>query len=188
VLRQRISAALVVVTLLALPAAAADNGLYIGGSLGGSSLEVLDFDEDLGDIRFDDGDTAYKLFAGFRFLDFLAVEAGYLDLGTPSDTVGNGDVTVDIGVQGWDAFAVGMLPIGPIDIFAKLGVVSWEADIQAAIDDITDDNSESGTDLAYGLGLQLRLGSIGIRAEGERFDIAEAEEVYLFSVGASFTF
>jgi OOP family OmpA-OmpF porin len=188
---------IVCVVATATPAMAADNGLYIGASIGGSSLDIKDFDDELGDLSFSDGDTAYKLFAGFRFLSFLAVEAGYVDLGDPMDIVGTVDddpLRVQIGVKGWDAFAVGFLPLGPVDLFAKFGAVSWDADIQATIDHIgdgtstTDAVSDSGTDAAWGLGVALRLGSIAIRIEGEQFDVDGADDLYLFSVGATFTF
>lgn len=185
---RRFAPALALALVWTVPAVAADKGFYIGGSVGGSSLEVEDFDEELGNIRFSDGDTAYKLFAGYRFMGFLAVEAGYVDLGEPGETLNDPGLQVDIGVTGWDAFAIGLLPIGPVDLFAKFGAVSWEADIRAALEDVTDFSSDSGTDVAYGLGIQLRLGSLAVRIEGEQFDIAEAEEVYLFTAGLSFTF
>jgi len=182
---------MVVLVAATVPASAIENGFYIGGSIGGSSLEVRDFDDELGDLRFSEGDTAYKLFGGIRFLKFLAVEAGYVDLGDPKDIVGlvEGDpFEVQIGVKGWDAFAIGLLPLGPVDLFAKVGVVSWDADIRAVLDDVVDSDSDNGTDAAYGLGVALRLGKLALRAEGEQFNIADADDVYLFSVGATFTF
>jgi OOP family OmpA-OmpF porin len=188
---KHLSGLMVILAAAAVPASAVENGFFIGGSIGGSSLEVRDFDDELGDLRFSDGDTAYRLFAGFRFLNFLAVEAGYVDLGDPSDIVGEVDgepLELQIGVKGWDAFAVGMLPIGPVDLFAKVGVVSWDADIRAALDDLRDRDSDSGTDAAYGIGVALRLGNVALRAEGEQFDIGDAEDVYMFSVGMTYTF
>jgi hypothetical protein len=176
---------------VAAPASAIENGFYLGGSIGGSSLEVQDVAEEFGAFRFSDGGTAFKLFGGFRFLNFLAVEAGYVDLGDPTDVIASieGDeLEVQIGLKGWDAFAVGLLPLGPVDLFAKVGVVSWDADIVAVLDDVIDSDSESGTDAAYGIGVALRLGKVALRAEGEQFKIADAEDVYMFSVGATFTF
>jgi hypothetical protein len=183
--RGLVAAALVALTL-AVPTEAADRGLYVGASIGGSSIDIRDFDEELGNLRFSDGDTAYKIFAGYRFLSVLAVEAGYVDLGTPSDTIDNGDTNVEIGVQGWDALAVGILPLGPVDVFGKLGIVSWNADITAAVEDVS--RSDNGTDLTYGVGVALRLSSIAVRVETERFEIDNAESVYLFSAGVTFTF
>jgi len=180
---------MVCVIAAATPAVAADNGFYIGASIGGSSLDISDFDDELGDIDFSDGDTAYKLFAGYRVLSFLAVEAGYVDFGDPSDVIGGLEaVDVQVSLTGWDAFAVGILPIGPVDIFAKVGVISWDADIRAALDDLVDSDSDSGTDAAWGLGVALRLGSFAIRVEGEQFDVDGADNLYLVSAGATFTF
>jgi OOP family OmpA-OmpF porin len=192
---------MVILVVAAIPASAIENGFYIGGSIGGSSLEVRDIDEELGDLRFSDGDTGwfsdgdtgYKLFAGFRFMNFLGVEAGYVDLGEPNDVVAESEdeaVHVQIGLKGWDAFAVGFLPIGPVDLFAKVGVVSWDADIVSRLvpTDEVDADSDSGTDAAFGIGVGLRLGKVTLRAEGEQFDIADADDVYMFSVGATFTF
>jgi hypothetical protein len=176
-----------ILAVAATPAAAADNGFYLGASIGGSSIKVSDFDDELGDLNFSDGDFAYKLFAGYRLMSFLGVEAGFVDLGSPSDAVGD-DINVKIGVDGWDAFAVGFLPIGPVDVFAKLGLISWDANIRAASENIVEYDSDSGTDVAWGLGVALRLGSLAFRAEGERFELGDADEVYMFSVGATFTF
>lgn len=188
-MKKTILAIALLLVAAAAPASAADNGFYVGGSIGGSSLDVSDFDEELGDIDFSDGDTAYKLFAGFRFLSFLAVEAGYVDFGDPADIVGDFEaIDVQIGVTGWDAFALGILPIGPVDVFGKIGLISWDADIRAALDDLVDSDSDSGTDAAYGLGVALRLGSFAIRAEGEMFDVDGADDLYLVSIGATFTF
>ena len=181
----------IILVAAAVPASAIENGFYLGGSIGGSSLEVQDVAEEFGAFRFSDGDTAFKLFGGFRFLNFLAVEAGYVDLGDPTDVIASieGDeFEVQIGLKGWDAFAVGLLPLGPVDLFAKIGVVSWDADIVAVLDDVIDSDSESGTDAAYGIGVALRLGEVALRVEGEQFKIADAEDVYMFSVGATFTF
>jgi len=180
---------MVIVAAATIPAAAADNGFYVGASIGGSSVDVTDFDDELGDLDFSDGDAAYKLFAGYRLMSFFGVEAGYVDLGSPSDTVGDlNDVNVEIGVNGWDAFAVGFLPIGPVDVFAKVGLISWDADIRAAFSDIVEHDSDSGTDATWGAGVALRLGSFGVRAEIERFEIGNADKVYMFSAGGTFTF
>jgi hypothetical protein len=92
----------IILVAAAAPASAIENGFYIGGSIGGVFLQVEDFDEELGTFRFDGGDTAYKLFGGFRFLNFLGIEAGYVDLGNPDDVIASieGDhLEVQIGVK-----------------------------------------------------------------------------------------
>ena len=59
-----------------LPAVAADNGFYLGGSVGQANLKIDDLIGGLlPDDDFDGDDTGFKLIAGIRPLDWLAVEA-----------------------------------------------------------------------------------------------------------------
>ncbi|MGH8189139.1 MAG: outer membrane beta-barrel protein, partial [Steroidobacteraceae bacterium] len=61
----------------AMPALAADNGFYLGLSVGQANIEVDDVT--LSGEDFDADDTGYKLIAGIRPLDWLAVEASYVN-------------------------------------------------------------------------------------------------------------
>ncbi len=78
--------------------------------------------------------------------------------------------------------------LGIADIFAKVGVIAWDASISGQIDDVTERQSEDGTDPAYGIGIQFRIKSFAIRAEFEYFDIEGAKYVYMYSLGGSYTF
>ena len=60
---------------------AADNGFYLGAGVSQAKTE-LSFD-DFGSDDVDD--TGFKIIGGCRPLDFLAVEANYMDLGGDSD-------------------------------------------------------------------------------------------------------
>src|SRR5687768_14692627 len=62
-------------------AQAADNGFYLGAGISqaNTELSIEDFGSD------DVDDNGFKLIAGFRPLDFLAVEANYMDLGGDSE-------------------------------------------------------------------------------------------------------
>ncbi len=173
------------IALLALPAAAADNGFYLGASAGQSGIKI---NQDLEEIDFSGGATSFKVFAGFRFLTFLAVEGSYVDLGAPSEFVEVIDGTIETDITGYDGFVVGMLPLGIADIFVKAGVIAWDASISGQIGSETEKQSEDGTDPAYGIGVQFRVKSFAIRAEFEYFDIEGAEYVYMYSLGGSYTF
>ena len=178
-----LSAALTgIIALLALPAVAADNGFYLGASAGQSGIEISDID----DMDFSGGDTAYKLFVGYRILTFFAVEGSYVDFGAADDDLGDTLGTVEADVNGFDAFAMGMLPLGIADIFVKAGVIAWDAEIAARSIDASE--SDSGTDPAYGIGVQFRIRSFAVRGEIEYFDIEGTEYVYMYSVGGSYTF
>ena len=190
-MKRVILACVLVAVAVASPAVAQEkNGFYIGGSIGQSKIDVKGGDQDLGDIEFNEGDTGYKLFVGYRLLTFLAVEGSYLDFGTPDTTFDTdfGDLYTEIGLNGWDVSVVGNLPLGFFDLFARAGYFWWDADIRAALGGDSDDDSDSGSDLTYGVGAAVWLGQIAVRAEIEWFDIADAEDVYMYSLGISYTF
>jgi hypothetical protein len=165
--------------LFSLPALAADNGFYLGASVGESSVQ---FDD--ADLNFDASSTGYKAIVGWRFVDWLAVEGNYVDLGSGEDNVIGENVKSD--VNGVSLSAVGFLPVGPVDLFARVGAINWNADLTAPGLDLK--ASDDGTDLAYGIGAQFRVWSLSIRGEYERFDISNADTVDLISIGVTWTF
>jgi hypothetical protein len=169
--------------LTSMPAVAADNGIYLGGSIGQGGVS---YDEQIDgfDLDYDASATAYKLIAGWRFLDWLAIEGNYVDLGSADDRV-QGE-TIETDVSGISLSAVGFLPIGPVDLFARVGVIDWEVDLTAP--GLGVDGSDDGTDLTYGVGAQFRVWSLGVRAEYEIFDVDGADTVDMISVGVTWTF
>lgn len=181
--------ALAVLILTAGPVSA-KNGFYVGGSFGQTTLKINDLDLDLEQFDYKADSTSYKIILGYRFMGFLAVEGSYIDFGTLSDSIDTveGNIRIENDLKGFDAFAMGMLPLGIADLFAKVGFVSWDTDIRAAFGEIIELDTDSGTDLVFGIGAQVRFKGLAVRAEVEYFDIADADSVYLFSVGATFTF
>jgi len=178
----------VIVSLLAISGTAiADTGFYFGGSVGDTTLEA-EFDDPIGDgtFTFDESDFSWKAFGGVNFdlpVVQLGIEAGYVDLGGPSVTFAAEEYGVD--VTAWDAFGVAGFNLGPVKLFGKLGVVSWDAEATIAGFEA---GSDDGTDTAYGVGAALELGSFQIRAEYEAFDISDIEDLYMLSAGFVFTF
>src|SRR4029079_11616963 len=106
---------------IALPSAARAN-MYFGASAGQATTE-----DNVGNFHFEDDTNAWKVYGGFRFFKFLGVEAGYVDLGSPQDS-GKG-VTWKADTKAYDAFAVGALPLGPVEVFAKWGIVALDSNI-----------------------------------------------------------
>jgi outer membrane immunogenic protein len=173
--------------MLPFAAANADSGPYIGGSVGSVTIEAEIPDENLGEVfDFDENDFAWKVFGGYNFdltVVDLAIEGGYVDLGSPSgDFLGS---AVEFDVTGWDVFGLVGINLGPVGLFAKAGMITWDAD--ATIDAI-DAGSDDGTDPAYGVGARFTLGTLEIRGEYEYFDIDTAEDVYMLSAGLVFNF
>ena len=169
--------------LVTAGAAQADSGFYIGGSVGSALLEAKDVDAD---FDFDGDDFAAKVFVGYNidaFVIDLAVEGGYVDFGSPSDTVLGSEVEFD--VTGWDLFALAGVELGPVGVFAKAGMISWDAESSL---DGTRLGSDSGTDPAYGVGARFSLWSAEIRAEYEYFDVDSTDDLSMVSVGVAWTF
>lgn len=169
-------------------AVAADNGFYIGGGITRTSFDTSsDFVQDApDDFSIDDDDNGYKLIAGIRPLDWLAIEANYVDFGSVSE--GDDILGGEFELSGFDAFAVGFLPLPFVDIYGKVGVIRWDADARVSLGGTTFSDSESGTDIAWGGGVQARLGSLAGRLEYERFEVDDTEEVAMITLGVTYTF
>ena len=180
---------LLVFLLSAGVAQAAENGFYVGGSIGQATME-LPPDPDL---VFEEDDTAWKIFGGYNFdlgtVD-LGVEAAYVNLGEPQI----GDATAFVGFEttGFEVFGVAALELGAIDLFAKLGLIAWDVKGIIGGSDVPPQfqfaDSDNGTDAAYGFGARWNLGNVGIRAEYEGFDIPDTNTVYMWSLGVSYSF
>jgi len=64
------------------------------------------------------------VYGGFGRLSFLAFEGGYVDHGNPSgsfDVCEDMNVDTEISLDGWDVSALGILPLGIFDVFARVG-------------------------------------------------------------------
>ncbi len=178
--------ALLLIVAFAPFTAQADSGFYIGGSVGKGAIEA-----NLGDTGIpglpsdiDEDDTAYKVFAGFNFdlpSVILAVEAGYVDLGEPKIDVVGDDLLFD--TSGINLWGIAAIEAGPVDLFAKLGYISWDAKLRY----LDSSASEDGSDAGYGLGLAFNAGPIQIRGEYEVYDIEDAD-VSMLSVGLVYQF
>ncbi|MFU8817096.1 MAG: outer membrane beta-barrel protein [Pseudomonadales bacterium] len=194
-MKQHTLAALIggaLLTFAAHGATAADMGFYLGGSLGISFIETedqLNIGDRVEDFDIDDDDFAWKAFIGFQFLPWLGIEGGYVDFGDVQGATPGGVVTTE--VDGWNLFAVATLPVGPIDVFAKLGVIWWNVDIDFAdqLTDLDDTSiSNDGSDVAYGVGAAFNFDRFAVRAELELFDVDDVDDVYMLSVGAVLRF
>ena len=176
----------------------AEIGPYIGGSVGQSHLEL-----DLPDVggagfRIDDEDFAFKVFFGLELPGPIAVEAGYRDLGS---VIGDdGFVRLSGETDGFDAFLLGKLPVGPVALFAKAGLIAWDAEATAGVRDdvlvlvpegtlVPDVRfDDDGTDFAWGVGISGEVGPIGIRGEFESLEIDLLDDVTMLSVGITYEF
>jgi hypothetical protein len=164
-------------------AVAADNGVYIGAGVSQVKLDNVGEDFDTGDLDdFELDNTSWKLIGGFRPLDNFAVELNYMDLGDERRTVGGVEFSAD--AKAYAGYAVGFLPLGPVDLFVKGGLVRYETEGNVGGFRFDDD----GTEFGYGAGVQARLGSLGARLEYEQFDVDNTDGVEMLSLGVTWTF
>jgi Outer membrane protein beta-barrel domain len=155
-------------------AAAADNGFYLGAGITDTNFKL----DSAGNGSLDD--NSFKLIAGIRPLDWLAVEANYIDLG--SDT--SGGFKIDAKATTISALAIAEFAI--VDIYGRVGMANWKVDASIAN---VGSNSKDGWEPTYGAGIGLHFGSVGVRAEYETFkaDFLDAD-VNTVSVSFTYTF
>ena len=168
-----------------------DTGIYAGGSIGEAKT---DFSDDTLDSLFDGKDTAFKIFLGYRVLDWVGFEAEYVDLG---------EITLKGNQPGLTGFRLeeagfgvfGMLywspAPAPVDLFAKAGFVVSQAHVRASGIFNAFDDTDNSTDLAWGAGAQVRFDKLAVRVEYEKFDFDVGDGFKspdMISVGASWTF
>jgi outer membrane immunogenic protein len=167
---------------------AAESGFYLGGSIGQASFDVP---TDITEIpSFNEDDTGYKVFGGYNFnigIINLGVEGGYVDFGNPSARFNTAVLSID--ADGWNVWGIGGVNLGPFDVFAKVGVVSWDASISVTgLDPGLGSLSDSGSDPGYGLGARISFGRLAVRGEWEVYEIEDTDDVSMFSVGLAWRF
>ena len=167
--------------LISMPALAADGqGFYAGVGAGQLSVDTSG-DIDGTSFSFDDSDTAFRIFGGWQFNENFGLEAGYVDGGSASETINieGTDVDFKIDVSGIDLMLRGVLPVGEsFFAFAQAGMIFWDADFKASALGVSESDSDSGEDLAYGAGIGFNFSeNAGVRAEYMIYDISSDSDV-----------
>lgn len=144
-----------------------DSGLYVGIGAGQFNIELEEVDGD----TFDSDDTTYKLFAGYRINRFFGLELDYIDLGSPSDNVDG--FNFETKIKGFAPYAIGTLPLGPIELFARVGYYFYDFEVNGPVGQAVDDSDE---DLVYGVGVGITLfDHVHARLEYEEFDVTDTD-------------
>ena len=170
-------AALILGCCLIASTAQANQNVYFGGSLGQSFVETEVKDIEGDDFKLNENGFAYKIFAGARLSSQFALEGGYRSMGTVQSKVS--DIEFESQMTGYDLHAIGMLNLVLFDLYAKAGVLFWDRQIEFF--DI--EESESGSNFSWGFGATVKLGTLGVRAEWERFELENYDRLSMLSVG-----
>jgi hypothetical protein len=160
---------------IAPQAAAADNGFYIGAGITSTEFDI----DDVGSDSLDD--SSFKVIAGFRPLDWLAVEANYIDLGSIDED------GFELDTSAITVSALFLKEFQVIDLFARVGMANWQAD--TSIDDLGDFDDD-GWEPTFGVGIGAHFGSLGVRAEYEQFsaELFDSLDSDISTVSLSFTY
>ena len=203
-------------TVLIPCAFAQERGWYIGASLGQSKTK---FDQgsaaaDLAaaganntGFTADETDTGWKLYGGYKFTRYLAVEGGYVNAGRFSLTTNVTNIrgipfpplrtSFDIKIKEiFDIAAVGILPIGnQFSLFGKLGAYRANTELSFSVSTVSEKESGRNNDFMWGFGAGYDFSkNLGARIEWERFNkVGDKEktgqgDVNLLSAGLVYRF
>jgi hypothetical protein len=173
--------------LLLVPAiAAAEGGIYLGAGVGQGRIRDEPTVPGIGTFSVDAKHSAYKGFVGYRFAGIplidLAAEAAYTDFGSPTQT--QSGQSFEYKLHGPSAAGLVILPLGPLDLFGKWGVMSWNLDrtVNGA------QTTNRGTSPVYGAGVGFQVWKVGVRAEYEYFAVKNIDSAQMMSVSVLFQF
>jgi OOP family OmpA-OmpF porin len=147
--------------------------------VGQFNAQIDDVDDVDGTVDdWDNDDTAYKFFGGYRLNNFLAFELDYINLGEPSGAVVPGR-NLDASVDGFAPYVVGTIPLGNwFEVYGRLGYYFYDATV--GVEDELDGRvefDEESEDLVYGAGVGARIGEqLNIRFEYEKFDLQGVDD------------
>jgi opacity protein-like surface antigen len=160
-------------------AQAADNGFYLG-----AGITKTEFDsDDIDSVELDD--NSFKLIAGIRPLDWIAFEVNYVDLGSDSEEISPG-FTSKIDASAVTGSVLLLKEFQIVDLYARAGLAHWKVDGSATG---LPSESENGNEFTYGVGVGVHFGSVGVRAEYEKFQISDIDtDVNTLSLSFTYTF
>ncbi len=175
-------------------ASAADQGWYVGGSLGiAQDNDSCDGPRGGGFVgSCDDTDIGFKFFGGYEFNQNFGAEAAYVRLGnvTASGIISGTPVNASGRADGFSFAGVGKLPLAnQFSVFGKLGIYAWDVRASATAPGVTAFDKDSGTDIMVGFGGKYDVNkNLGMRLEWEHFRNVIGSDQNLISVGAVWKF
>lgn len=169
---------------------------YIGGGAGWAKLDLnnsdfpssgtIDLGGTVGTVPYtstrDEDSTGWKVFAGWRFNQYLAIEGGYVDLGRANLQYTSpalaGDINVKATDTAWTLAAVGTFPVGHnFSLLGKLGVAFHYTKTSATVNvpgaSAGETESDHRAGFLWGLGAAYDFNpNFGVRLEYENFGTA----------------
>jgi len=148
-------------------------GWYLGGGAGIANVYSWT-DYGWGSADYGDSDAAYTITGGYRFMPYFAVEAAWLDSGTPTwnrDLVYVGNlldvynVDASIDLSAYQVSAVGILPFAKIwEVYIRGGASVWDGTSSQVLTRVSDGQvtlrtiDDTGVSFLLGVGAGVKLG------------------------------
>lgn len=150
-------------------------GFYAAGELGQAKWK-LDSESE--------SDTSFGIAGGYKFNDIVAVELGYRDLGSVSDSDEDGKFSV-----GFTALQLSVIANAAINdkvgIYGRLGM----ADLKFKYSALGDSGSRSKSKAVFGVGASYAVSqTVSLFVEYDQYAKYEDLKISNFSVGAKFQF
>ncbi len=187
--------ALATALALTFPLVANAENFYVDLGLGQAKADL----GDTAGFNVDDTDTAYSIGAGYKFNDNIAIEGGYLKLGTASISAPvsgsgtyygspfsyTGTLAASAEVDGFYLGPVLSLPFADkFEAYARAGVYFWDLDAKLSASGtvtyngithpvgVTVSDSMDGNDPYYGIGAAYKATEkVSVGADWTRYDI-----------------
>jgi len=145
-----------------------ESGFYVGAGVGDYSAD-LSQPTNAGNVTLHFDGNANKIFGGWRFFRALALQVDYTDFQDSGVTFGA--TSSSNKTQALSPNVVATLPIGPVELFAKAGVLFSDVHVNTA--NGASLLSSSSTDPVYGAGVGVTIAKrVDLRAEYERIKIS----------------
>lgn len=178
---------------ITMPALATEHNRWYFGAGGGLTLANIAQQEIIADLlaagyettefRDNESDFGYKLYVGYQFNPYLALEGGYFDLGTfdyTATTIPAGSKTGSLSFSGWNMDAVGTITLTErSSLIARIGLHEGTTKTQfagtGAVNVLNSDYRNKDIDYKIGVGYQYKVNDAwSLRLEAERFRIDDA--------------
>jgi OOP family OmpA-OmpF porin len=160
--------------------AAAEPGTYVGASLGKAKIA-----NDA--ANFDEGDNGFKVFVGYTFSPYAAIELNYVDNGAPISATPAG--TTEIAATAVTAATIVSLPFQKMFAgFVKIGFSFYDTDTTTRVGASTTTKPDSNINLAYGIGASFAfLERYEVRIEYEKIAVDDGD-YSMMSIGGVYRF
>lgn len=160
--------AAVIATTLTIPLAAQAEGAYVSLGVGKAKTSADVNNVNAITVSRTNG-TAANLEFGYEFNKYFGVELGYANLGKSVDTINTTEV-FNYRFSSYFLAGTGSVPLGPVSLFAKLGLANNRIDATDTAGGSSDHFNGGKIDMMGGVGAAFNFTkNVGLRVQYEYF-------------------